>query len=108
MHVNIIIVRNVGHETVIAAQLILIIIIFYFFLGMPQRGAMPLPCRRHGSGIEDMEASLASVFLQPLARKAWGRCPTVSMREIYSALAEWHPVEFSVWVVSHSPDPLPR
>jgi len=45
---------------------------------------------------------------QPLVRKAWGRCPAVSMNEIYSALMAWHPAGFSVWVVSHSPDTLPR
>src|SRR6218665_477607 len=39
---------------------------------------------------------------QPLARKAWGWCPAVSMREIYYALAAWHPAGCSVWVVSHS------
>src|SRR6218665_4139437 len=67
--------------------------LFSFFL--------PLPCLRHLS-------LFGECIPQPLARKAWGRCPAVSMREIYSALAAWHPAGFSVWVVSHSPDPLPR
>jgi len=42
-----------------------------------------------GPGIEDMEGSLANVFPQPFARKAWDRCPT-SMREIYYALAAYY------------------
>jgi len=47
-----------------------------------------------GPGVEDMEGSLANVFHQLLTRKAWGRCPAVSMREIYYALAAWHPAGF--------------
>jgi len=50
-------------------------------------------CRFH---VEDMEGSLASVFSQPLARKAWGRCPAVSMKTVHSAVAAWHPAGFSV------------
>jgi len=52
--------------------------------------------------------SLAKVFPQPFARKAWGRCLAVSMRVIYYTLAAWHPAGFSVWIVSHSTDPLHR
>ena len=75
--------------------------LFLSFLACPNADY----CRFH---VFDMEGSLASVFPQPLARKAWGRFPAVSMREIYSALAAWYPSGFSVWVVSHSTDPLPR
>src|SRR6218665_450813 len=70
----------------------------FFFLGMPQRGALPLPCRRHGR-------LFGECIPQPLARKAWDRFPAISLMEIYSTLAAWHPAGFSVWVVSHSPDP---
>src|SRR6218665_3525776 len=47
-------------------------------------------------------------YPQPLARQAWGRYPAVSMKTVYSALAAWHHAGFTVWVVSHSPSPLPR
>ena len=43
-----------------------------------------VPCHFPGhvgpGHVEDMEGSLANVFPQPLARKAWGRCPAISMR----------------------------
>src|SRR6218665_2710694 len=54
------------------------------------------------------ENSSAGSFPQPLARQAWGRCLAVSKKTVYSALAAWHPVGLSVWVVSHGPSPLPR
>jgi len=54
------------------------------------------------------ENSSAGSFPQPLARQAWSRCLAVSMKTVYSALAAWHPAEFSVWVVSHGSSPLPR
>src|SRR6218665_4041780 len=51
---------------------------------------------------QSIENSSTSSFPQPLARQAWGRCPAVSMKTVYSALAAWHPVRFSVWVVSRT------
>src|SRR6218665_1154436 len=57
--------------------------------------SVPRPFRGYvGPGVEDMEGSLANVFPQLLARKAWGRCPAVSMREIYYVLAAWHLPDF--------------
>src|SRR6218665_1015815 len=57
---------------------------------------------RRTFGRSSEEISSAGLFPQPLARQAWGRCLAVSMKTVYSVIAAWHPVGFSVWVVSHS------
>jgi len=60
-----------------------------------------------------LENSLAKVFVKPLARKAWGRCQTVSMRVIYYALAAYQVFNWglrsgtstplSQWCILHIP-----